>query len=125
MLFPFLLKMSHVFSIIGDSNIKRNMTRLNRRTSPLMNEAQVLLCSSMSTLNDTVTSVRDSSNVLVFSCISNFITDVDSSGSSSVSVRIEPILEEFKAVVDQVRKLGTILIKTDFIHVVSLAIFVP
>ena len=94
--------MSHVFSIVGDSNIKRNMTRLNRRASPLMADAQVLSCSSLASLSDSIAAVRDSSTVVVFSCISNFISDASDSDSSDVSVRVEPVLDEFRDLIDQV-----------------------
>ena len=97
------MSISHVFSLIGDSNVRRHMTRLNRRASPQMEEAQVVLCTSMSTLSDSMVSVRDSSNVVIFSCLSNFLADADGSDATSVAVRVEPVLEDFQASLSTVR----------------------
>ena len=85
------------FSIPGDSNINRNMTALNRRASPLMEEAQVISCRKLSTLADCLRSIRSSSDSCIVSCLTNFLTDISTRGSSvSASVRVEPVLQEVR-----------------------------
>ena len=86
------------FSIVGDSNVGRNMTSLNRRASPLMEECQVLSCKRFSVLADTLRSVRTASNSCIVACLTNFLTDLSSRGSASASTRVEPILTEIRDV---------------------------
>ena len=82
------------FSVIGDSNVRRNMTSLNRRASPLMEGCQVISCRKVSGLADSLRSIRTTSNAYIVSCITNFLTDISSRSSSSIESRVEPVLEE-------------------------------
>ena len=51
--FDFAFKMSQlVFSVIGDSNVRRNMTPFNVRDRPGLSDAQVLSCSRLEVLPD-------------------------------------------------------------------------
>ena len=86
------------FSILGDSNVSRNMTALNRRASPLMDGCQVITCRKLSTLSDSLRSVRSSSNSCIVSCLTNFFTDLSTRSSSNIGARVEPVLEELRGV---------------------------
>ena len=87
--------------MIGDSNVSRNMTSLNRRASPLMEDCQVLSCRKLSTLADCLRSMRASSNTCIVSCLTNFITDLSSRGSSSATSRVEPVLDEVRDILKE------------------------
>ena len=95
-----LLKMSQqrCFSIVGDSNVSQNMTALNRRASPLMEECQVISCRKLSSFADCLRSMRSSSNCCIVACLTNFFTDVSTRGRSDTASRIEPILKEIRAI---------------------------
>ena len=80
------------FSIVGDSNVKNNMGSTNCRDRPLMSKAQVIPCTKLSVLAESLRSIRTESNVCVVSCITNFLTAV--AGVSPVSQRVEPVLRE-------------------------------
>ena len=85
--------MSFIFSVIGDSNIKRHLNPVSCRDRPMMSGAQVIPCGRVITLAESLKSVRAESNVVILSCVTNFLTGVkDSSGH--VSVLIEPILSD-------------------------------
>ena len=84
-------------TIIGDSNAKRHMNSVNSRDRPTMLEAQVVQCGRMSTFAASLQSIRAESNVCVLSCISNFITSLPAQNSSSLSVVIEPVFQDFLA----------------------------
>ena len=86
------------FSIIGDSNVSRNMTALNRRASPLMEECQVISCRKLSGFADSLRSLRASSNSCIVACLTNFFTDVSTRGSPDAASRLEPVFEEIRAV---------------------------
>ena len=88
------------FSIVGDSNVQRNMTSLNRRASSLMEDCQIISCRKVSNLADCLRSVRTASNSCIVSCITNFLTDISSrSSSSNIQSRVEPVLETIRDVV--------------------------
>lgn len=87
---------SRVFSILGDSNIKRHMNDTNRRDRPAMSEAQVIPCSKLALFAASLRTVRETSNVCMISCLSNFLSDSDST-SSNISDRLEPVYKDFFA----------------------------
>ena len=84
---------SRKFSILGDSNIKRHMNPTNCRDRPLMSGAQVIPCGKASLLAEALRSVRKESNVILVSCITNFLTSSEEAGAS-LSFRVGPVLQE-------------------------------
>ena len=95
--------MSLVFSLLGDSNVVRNMTPFNCRDRPLMNSAQLIPCGRLDLLAEALRQIRTESNICLMSCVTNFLTGSDSAQvSGSVSQRIDHILVEF------VRLLNTV-----------------
>ena len=90
--------MSLIFTVIGDSNIKRHLNPMNCRDRPLMTGAQSLSCGRLEVLAESLKQVRKESNVVVFSCVTNFLTR--SEGSSTVTLRVEPVLIDFLAKVE-------------------------
>ena len=93
--------MAFLFSIIGDSNITRHMSPLNCRDRPMMSGAQIIPCGRMVTLAESLKSIRVESNVVLLSCVTNFITRADDV-SSTVGVQVEPILSKFLEIVQAV-----------------------
>ena len=93
--------MAAMFSIIGDSNVKRHMSPMNCRDRPLMTSAQILHCGRLEVLSESIKQIRAESNICVFSCVTNFLTS--STGSSNVSLRVEPILMDFLAKVESLQ----------------------
>ena len=86
--------MSFIFSVVGDSNIKRHLNPVSCRDRPMMSGAQVIPCGRMITLAESLKSIRVESNVCILSCVTNLITGVkDASGT--ISVVVEPIFSEF------------------------------
>lgn len=87
-----------VFSLIGDSNVRRFLTSVNRRACPDINDTQIQSCGKLSMLAEGIRQVRPESNVILITCVTNFITD--SVGSASVGVRVEPVIARFKAIIE-------------------------
>ena len=85
------------FTIVGDSNIKRNVTKTNTRACPQLSGAQVLSCQKIELLDEVLGRVRKESTICILSCITNFLTS--SEEDSMVSKRIEPVLDEFLTIV--------------------------
>ena len=93
-------KMSRVFTVIGDSNIRRHMSLSNCRDRPSMTGAQVLFCGHLDTLAEQLRGVRYESTVCLLSCITNFMTSLPSTeSSSSVGLRVEPVLVDVREAV--------------------------
>ena len=83
---------------MGDSNVRRNLTRTNFRASPLLKSAQFLPCGNLQLLSECLDKVDASSSGCILSCLTNFIADTSSTGS--VSQRVEQVLEEVRGLLD-------------------------
>ena len=92
--------MARIFSVLGDSNVQRNMGGLSVRDRPLMASAQVIPCGRLEVLAEGLRQVRAESNVCVLSCVTNFITAAEGS-TTSVSLRVEPVLRELLSIVEE------------------------
>jgi len=86
--------MSRIFSIVGDSNVKRHMNPTNCRDRPKMSSSQVLPCTKSFGFRQALLSVRPESNVCIIACVSNFISD-STEVSSSASQKAEPVVKDF------------------------------
>ena len=86
------------FSILGDSNVKRHLNPTNCRDRPLMSGCQLLPCGTAALLSESLHGVRPDSNVVLVSCLTNFLTSSAEAGAS-VSFRIEPIIRDAHQVV--------------------------
>ena len=64
-----------IFSLIGDSNVQRNLVDYNFGGREVMSNAQLIPCTSMSTFAACLPKVRPESNVLIISVLSNFLRD--------------------------------------------------
>lgn len=82
-----------LFVIIGNSNVRRNVNKTNKRSCPQLSTTKVLTCNDISIFDETLSEVPDDANVLLLSCISNFLTAAPE--DSLVSKRVEPVLEDF------------------------------
>ena len=85
------------FSILGDSNVKRHLNPVNCRDRPLMSGSQLLPCGHLAVLAETLRAIREESNVVVVSCLTNFLTQSEEAGS--VTFRIDPVLREAHQVI--------------------------
>ena len=93
------MSQDRVFSLIGDSNVHRNMNSTNCRDRPLMSDAQVIPCGRLSVFAKALRQVHKISNIVVMFCITNFITGSEEAGSS-IAIRVEPVFKEFYAAIE-------------------------
>ena len=93
--------MAMMFTIIGDSNVKRHMNPLSCRDRPLMSGAQLLFSGRLEVLSESINQIRAESTVCLFACVTNFLTKSD--GSSTVSLRVEPVLNDFLSKIQGLR----------------------
>ena len=89
--------MAPIISIVGDSNVRRHMNQQNCRSHPRMSTAQVKTCGKLETFAESLRSVRSDVTIVIVACLTNFLTSIDGA-SSSVSLRVDPVLQEFKEI---------------------------
>ena len=84
---------ARLISIIGDANVRRNMTGLNIASREAMKTAQVIDCVSMSTLDAALTDVRNESSVLILASLTEFILANGFCGT--IQSTVDPVLSSF------------------------------
>ena len=84
------MSVSRLFSIIGDANVRRNMTGLNIASRESMKSAQILDCSSMSELDTALQDVRPESTVLILASLTEFI--LASGDCGTIFSSVDPVL---------------------------------
>jgi len=62
------------YAIVGDSNVRRNVNKTNKRSCPQLASTRVLTCNDFSIFDEVLGQVHDDADVLLLSCITNFIT---------------------------------------------------
>ena len=82
-----------VFTLLGDSNVKRNVTKTNTRACPQLLGCQVITCLRFELLEEALTQIRKESSTCIVSCVTNFLAS--SEDDPVVLKRIEPVLDEF------------------------------
>ena len=83
---------SRCFSIIGDSNLKRFVTIINRRACPDLDSAQILTCGKSALFAQALQEVRDEVDTCVIACLSNFLASAPGTTGSGSGNRVEPVL---------------------------------
>lgn len=81
------------FSIVGDSNVRRFLSSVNKRACPDLENAQILTCAKAPLLPEALSQVGVDRGVVIIACVTNFITDA--TGSSTVSAKVEPVVTKF------------------------------
>ena len=81
------LSVTNVYSIIGDLNIRRNMTAMNIASRQALATCQVIDCPQLNNLEGALASVRDTSTVCVFSAISELLASGPDRGTVQASVK--------------------------------------
>jgi len=85
--------MSPKYVLLGDSNVRRNVNKTNKRSCPQLSSSTVLTCTDGSVFDEVLSDVKDDTTILLVACLTNFITAAPE--DSSVAKRVEPILDGF------------------------------
>ena len=87
------MSLSRLFTIIGDNNVKRNMTGLNIASREAMKSSQVIDCFATSTFDAALSEVRAETSVLIVATLTEFILSNGFCGT--VHSSIDPVLSAF------------------------------
>ena len=85
--------MSRLLSIVGDSNVIRNLTALNIASREAMKTAQVIDCSLMTSFTVALAQVRAESTACIVSNLTEMLMIAGDCGT--IFSTIDPILAEF------------------------------
>ena len=79
------MSVSRLFTIVGDANVRRNMTGLNIASRPSMKPAQIIDVTAAS-LEPSLAEVRSESNVCIFAAVTGFLLMGGYAGTVAASV---------------------------------------
>ena len=82
-----------LFTIIGDSNVRRNMTSLNVASRTSMKTAQVLDCANLASLDSCFQEVKAETEVLIVAAVTEFLLSGGNCGT--ILSTIDPVLATF------------------------------
>ena len=89
------MSQSRLYSIIGNANVRRNMTSLNMASRESMLNAQVIDCVQMSALDTSLQEVRAESSILIIASLTEFI--LNNGDCDTILASIDPVLTTFVA----------------------------
>ena len=84
------MSISRVFSIVGDSNVRRNMTGLNVASRESMKNAEIIDYAPPASFDAALGSVRAESNICIIAAITELL--ISGGDQGTVSASIDPIL---------------------------------
>ena len=80
------MSISRVYTIIGDANVRRNMTNLNIASREIMKKAEVIDCIQLSSLDNALSQVRVETSILIVASITEFLLSGGDCGSIGSSI---------------------------------------
>ena len=88
---------AQLYTVIGDSNVRRNMTTMNAASRESMSTAKIIDCIAIATLAQALRDVSADTTVLLIQCLTSFLVSCEDTGS--IFGTIDPILGEFNTLV--------------------------
>ena len=90
------MPVAQLFAIIGDGNVRRNMTATNIASRPAMPTAKIIDCVSSSTFRQGLRDVPDNCTICVVQCLTAILAGTIDTGS--IFSTVDPVLTEFGSV---------------------------
>ena len=86
------MSVSRLFTIIGDSNVRRNMTGLNIASRESMKKAQVIDFNGVTPLSDALNVVKKETNVCIVAALTDSL--VANGDCGTIFASIDPVLTD-------------------------------
>ena len=86
------MSVSRLFTIIGDSNVRRNMTGLNVASRESMKKAQVIDFNGVTPLSDALNVVKKETNVCIVAALTDSL--VANGDCGTIFASIDPVLTD-------------------------------
>ena len=83
----------HLFSVVGDGNIRRNMTTMNVASRASMGTAKIIDCLAIDNFSQALSSVSPDTTVVILQCLTSFLVACPDTGS--VFSTVDPVFTEF------------------------------
>ena len=90
-----------VYTLLGDSTIRNHVTKTSMRANPVLKDAQIIACGHVGLFTESISQVRENSTVVILSCFTSFVAGASIEGTSTVSQRVDPLLQDIKALLVQ------------------------
>ena len=90
---------AQLYTVVGDTNVRRNMTTMNVASRVAMTNAKVIDCLTLSRFAETLNSVSADTTVCIVQCLTSFLVACQDTGS--IFGTIDPALAEFAEVLRQ------------------------
>ena len=87
------MSQARCYSIIGDSNVHRNVTKTSIRANPMVKAAQVIPCGHLAVFSEALSKIRAESTVCIVACLTNFVASAD--GNSTCGIKSPRLLSHF------------------------------
>ena len=88
------MSVSRLFTIIGDSNVRDNMTALNIASREVMKRAQIISCPPLSGLGSSFSEIRPETDVCIFAGMTQLL--LSTSECSTIYATIDPVLASIR-----------------------------
>ena len=105
-----MMPITSIYSVIGDSNIRRNMTSMNIASRQVMSDCQIIDCPKFSDLDNAFSSIRQESTVCIFQSVTQLLLNAADIGT--VLSTIETLLNELSAKLVQLCRARPALLVT-------------
>ena len=86
---------AHLFSIIGDANVRRNMTGLNVASREAMKSAQILDYLGVGPIDPILAQVRPESTICIVAAVTELL--ISGGDCGTIFSSIDPVLNSFYA----------------------------
>ena len=87
----------HLYSVVGDGNVRRNMTTMNSASRASMTSARIIDCTALNSLQQALAGVTNDTTVVIIQSLTSFLVDCNDTGS--VYGTVDPVLTEFAGLV--------------------------
>ena len=88
---------TQLYAVLGDGNVRRNMTVMNMASRRPMESAKVIDCASSSTLRQALRDVPHEVTSCIVQSLSSILAEAEDAGS--IYSTIDPVLTNFSAIV--------------------------
>ena len=90
------MPVAQLYAVVGDANVRRNMTQMNIASREAMGTAKVIDCSALSDFAEALRSVPSDTTVCLVQCLTSFLASAKDGGT--IFGTVDPVLSDFVAI---------------------------
>ena len=90
---------AQLYAVVGDANVRQNMTAMNRSSREAMATATIIDCAALDSLAQALREVSAETTVCIVQSITSFLVSADGAGTGTIFGAIDPVFEQFNTLV--------------------------